>query len=249
MHCIKTFVFCLLILLCNVYGIWNPSDLIAVSLIREDNQSALENKSYLDLKEMVSSHLKDSWCSEEKISLLMDLVLLERPINCVEVGVFTGSSLLPVAAVLKYLRDGEVYAIDPWSNTEAARWMDPADPNRGWWSTVDMHDAYQAFLDMLDYHEVEAFCTVIRKPAEAASDQVPEIDFLHLDGNFSREGSMKDVQLYVPKVKQGGCILLSNLKYAVNNVLVKRDALAFALQTCSTICSIDKNDSILLRKN
>lgn len=59
----------------------------------------------------------------------MDVVYTTRPGVCVEIGAFTGSSVLPVAATLKYLGAGKIFAIDAWSNEEAVRYLSPNDPN------------------------------------------------------------------------------------------------------------------------
>ena len=51
----------------------------------------------------------------------MDLVVLLQPEVCVEIGVFTGYSFLPIVTTLAFLDAGSAYAIDPWSNAEAVR--------------------------------------------------------------------------------------------------------------------------------
>ena len=45
-----------------------------------------------------------------------------------------------------------------------------------------------------------------------AISQVQRIDFLHLDGNFSEEGSTLDCRLYLPKVIPGGYVLCQMLR-------------------------------------
>src|SRR5690348_4614810 len=85
----------------------------------DDDISVLDDFIFKNLKEDMVSCLKNSWCSKEKIQLLMDLVYMTKPEVCVEIGAFTGSSVLPVAATLKYLQHGTMIAIDAWSNAEA----------------------------------------------------------------------------------------------------------------------------------
>ena len=51
---------------------------------------------------------------------------------------------------------------------------------------------------------------LLQMTSEQAFSQIPAIDFLHIDGNFSKEGSLLDSQLYLQKVFSGGYVLLSN---------------------------------------
>ncbi len=239
----------LMICTCCAQAEWDPDYLISRSLLDGKYREAFEKNSFQEVKAFVLGYLKNSWCSQEKINLLMDLVFLERPVTCVEIGVFQGASLLPIAATLKYLReDGEVYAIDPWSNQEAIRWMVEENFHKAWWASVDLEAVNQSFQYMLEETEVEAFCTIIRKPAEQAADLFKSIDFLHLDGSLGREAALMDVLLYVPKVKKGGYILVSNVLYTIDEYQPRLDAFVAALDSCEIICGIDSSNSVLLRK-
>ncbi len=231
------------------YSDWNPSYLMLVSLLKDDNQLLLEDKKFKVLKDRVLEYLKSSWCSKEKAMLLMDIVLLEQPKICVEVGVFSGSSLLPIAATLKHLNKGKLYAIDAWSNEEAIRGLTIDEENRQWWSKVDMEGSYSTFVLLLQYWMIAPYCIVIPKPSEVAVEQIHEkIDFLHFDGNLSRAGALKDAELYLPKVNVGGCILFSNLFYTIENIQPKKEAFQKILDCCQIICTIDQSNCVLLRK-
>jgi hypothetical protein len=69
-----------------------------------------------ELKAKISQALPflEGWCSKEKACAFIDLVLQEKPQTCVEIGVFGGKSLLPVAMALKSLGQGIVIGVDPW---------------------------------------------------------------------------------------------------------------------------------------
>src|SRR3989344_2401302 len=95
---------------------WDPEE--ALTDFDPSAFDLLIDTDFLSLKGRVMDTLRDSWCSKEKINLLMDLVYLTKPKVCVEVGAFTGSSVLPVAVTLRLLQSGEIYAIDAWSNQE-----------------------------------------------------------------------------------------------------------------------------------
>lgn len=171
-----------------------------------------------------------------------------RPQVCVEIGAFTGSSILPVAATLKYLNHGKVIAIDAWSNTEATNHLANDDPNKTWWSGVDMKKVYERFQNMITQWSLQPFCTVIQSTSAEAITKVDDIDFLHLDGNYSEISSVQDVKNYLPRVKKGGYILLSNLFVTVNNKQPKMRAFCILYEECELVCEIEKTNAVLFRK-
>jgi hypothetical protein len=226
---------------------WNPS-----SLYQGDPSTAiiLSNPKYTALKTQIMQALTNSWCSTEKINLLMDVTLLIHPKICVEIGAFTGSSILPVAATLKYLNAGKVFAVDAWSNTEAINYLANNDPNRAWWSQVDMQAVHSSFQGLIKTWSLGNFCTEIYKPSEQAIYSIPgEIDFLHLDGDYSETGALRDVEIYLPKVKSGGYILLSNLYIMINREQPKIKAFVALCDACEIVTSIEKDNAVLFRKN
>lgn len=199
-------------LMANVcYSSWNPDYLISASLIEGNNQNILKNTEFQDLKKQVLKYLENSWCSQEKTNLIMDFLVLEQPKICVEIGVFSGDSLLPIAAIIKYLNQGIVYAIDPWSNAESIRNMIDQDPNKQWWSEVDMNYVYKCYQDRIQTWALAPYITTLRQASERAVHHIGQIDFIHMDGNYTRESALNDALLYLPKLKKGGCILFSNL--------------------------------------
>jgi Methyltransferase domain len=211
--------------------------------------NAIEAPGFKSLKADVTKFLENSWCSKEKIHLLMNLILVTRPEVCIEIGAFTGSSVLPVAATLKYLRHGKVYAIDAWSNTMAVRHLDSDDPNRSWWSSVNMKKVHKSFQNMKNQWSLGPYCITVHNSSENAFHQFSDIDFLHIDGDYSEKGSLQDINLYLPKVKSGGYILLSNILLTVKGKQPKETAFFTLFQSCEFICEIEQNNTILFMKN
>lgn len=241
----KTALLPLLLTTSFLCGEWDPE-----SCIVDDPHlaSVLENQKFQDLKIKVFEHLKDSWCSKEKAELLMDLTLMTCPKVSVEVGAFTGSSVLPVAVTLKHIGKGKIYAIDAWSNKEAIKNLSPDDPNRSWWKTVDMKAAAQIFNKLVEDWGLKPYCKVIAKPSCKASLEIKEIDFLHLDGDYSEVGSLEDVALYTLKVKSGGYILFSNLYVTIHGVQPRLKAFCTLFETCDMVAEIENGNTILFRK-
>ncbi len=223
---------------------WNPEEVLS-----NYDVEVIQDPDFLKLKQDVSSYLTGSWCSEEKTNVLMDIVCATRSLNCVEVGVFTGFSVLPVAATLQYLKNGRVYAIDAWSASEVVRDLDPSDPNTVWWSKVDMGAVRRKFYDMLQTWNVKDRCSVVATPsAKAVSILREQLDFLHLDGGFSEKSSSTDVALFLPKVRSRGYILLSNVFFTSNGQYLKKKAFRTLYDCCDVVCVIDRGESILFQK-
>lgn len=225
---------------------WNPCILYRQ---HPNSQNQLNKVQYANLKAQVAKALKNSWCSVEKINLLMDLSLLTHPTVCVEVGACTGSSVLPVAATLCYLNSGTVFAIDAWSNEEAIRNLADSDPNKAWWSEIDMTAAHNSFKKLIIEWSLQKFCIEVHKPSEQAINDIPDqIDFLHLDGDYSEIGALRDVELYLPKVKSGGYILLSNLFIMIGREQPKIKAFCALCESCDVVATIESDNAVLFQK-
>lgn len=193
--------------------------------------------------------LQGSWCSREKAKLIMEIIISERLERCVEVGTFSGSSALPILVSLEYLKKGHAYLIDAWSNQEAVKGLDADDPNALWWSTLDMNAIKNQLVHMLQTWKLDSYCTVIHATSEQALSQIHSIDFVHLDGNFSSEDiARRDTDLYLPLVRSGGYIVLSNILTMVNQKPTKIKALWPLFEACEIVSEIENGNSILFRK-
>ena len=200
-----------------------------------------------DLKEEVYDGVRDvyGWCSLEKASRFIDLVLEVKPRLCVEIGVFGGASLLPVASALQFLGRGIVIAIDPWDKIECIRYLDP-DKDRTdlkWWAHLNMDHIYFGFLNMLRQFELEKTCMILRVTSQKAASLVGAIDILHIDGNHEPQVAEQDVRLYLPKVKQGGYIWFNDALWST-----LKPAIDLLLRSCDIIDSVDNGNCILFRK-
>src|ERR1700722_11542692 len=77
----------------------------------------------------------EGWCSKEKASVLVDIVRAVMPKTIVEVGVFGGKSLIPMAFALKKNGFGNIYGIDPWLNAASIAGMEKE--NLEYWGRLD----------------------------------------------------------------------------------------------------------------
>ena len=110
-----------------------------------------------------------------------------------------------------------------------------------------MENVKEQFSQMINNWSLSSYCTVLQAPSQQIARLIPSIDFLHIDGNFSEEGALSDTLLYLPKVKPGGYILLSNLCMMINNKATKAKALWPLFDQCKIVGEIDNGNSILFQ--
>jgi len=231
---------------CLMYANWDFENSIPGA--STNSLDVLRDKKFKYLQNRVYGKLRKSWCTREKAQLIMESIVLIAPSIYVEIGAFSGSTILPAASALKFIKHGHLFVIDAWSNDEAIKGLKNNDINTDWWSKVDMTSVKKELGKMIRDNFLQSYCTVIEAPSQIAVSQFDAIDFLHLDGNFSEEGAFQDVQIYLPKVKSGGYILLSNAFYVIANEYTKLKSLWVLLDHCDVISEIEDCDTILFRK-
>jgi hypothetical protein len=242
-------LFCILyLLICSsafLQADWDPEFYLA-----GQDLTILNSLEFQNSKDRICEYLQHSWCSPSKIQLMMDLTAVTKPQICVDIGSFTGSHVLPVAIVLQLLKKGKIYAVDSWSNEEMIKYMDVDDSNKEWWSQVDMEKAYFIFRSMLRGWCLQRVCTIVRKSSPLAANDIDDnIDFLHLGGDFTEKGSLENVTLFLPKVRSGGYILLSDVSnIIINGLQPKEKTCRILFNECDMICEIDYSSTVLFRK-
>lgn len=174
----------------------------------------------IGLKQRVFQIMKEleGWCSEQKAGMLIDLVIKIKPKVVVEIGVFGGKSLVPMACALKENKCGKIYGIDPWSSLESAEGMEGA--NKEYWSKID-HDAIlQGLISKINFYNLNNQIELIRSTSENAQI-IRRIDMIHIDGNHSEKTSYNDVTKWVPQVKKGGIIIFDDVNWSTTDLAVQ----------------------------
>lgn len=224
---------------------------VALLLLFSSFLKAEENpdnyKQVEELKQRVCSILPtlQGWCTKEKALNFIDLVLEAKPKICVEIGVFGGSSVFPVASALKFLGSGVIIGIDPWDKLECIKYFDPVEDkiHLDWWGKVNLDHVYITYLNMLKRFQLLDYTVTLKMTSEQAAQEIDEIDILYIDGNHSEITSTQDVRLYLPKVKSGGYIWLDD-----SLLLDTQQAMDLLLEYCDVVKLIDHGNCILLKK-
>jgi predicted O-methyltransferase YrrM len=156
----------------------------------------------------------EGWCSKGKASVLIDLVFMLEPKIIVEIGVWGGKSLVPMAAALKVTGEGKIFGIDPWESQASIIGMD--DINRDWWGSVDhsqiLRGLQEKIVKFALMHQI-----YLVKSTSADAPIITNIDMIHIDGNHSEEASTLDVKKWVPCVRKGGIIIFDDITWSTNN--------------------------------
>jgi hypothetical protein len=145
------------------------------------------------------------WCTVEKAKRLFDLIKESDSQFSVELGVFGGRSLIPMALAHKDKRSGFIIGFDAWTLKVAGAGIDePA--HIDYWNNVNFKDVYNKCQEGIARNGVEDFCDTVRMVSQKAAPLFADnsIDLLHQDSNHDSETILQEIKLWSPKVKVGG---------------------------------------------
>jgi len=174
----------------------------------------------MDVEMLLDSHRPvalEGWCDIEKAQHLVSIVLALRPRVTVEIGVFGGRSLIPLAMAHAHLDLGVAIGIDPWAKPASLDGMNGE--NLEWWAKLDHEAIYQGFLRAANRQIALGHLQVIRKTSDEAIEEVKvtakaaQIDVLHIDGNHGPQ-AVKDVDNYATLLRPGGILIMDDIDWA-----------------------------------
>jgi predicted O-methyltransferase YrrM len=137
--------------------------------------------------------------------------------RAVEIGVYRGRSLLPLATALR-ATGGSAIGIDPYMADEALQFDDHAggtDSARDWARETDWTAIHNSVLRNAAAFRVEPQIELWRMTSEEAADRIDpgSVDLVHVDGNHDAAAVERDVELYLPKLGAGGFIALDDASW------------------------------------
>lgn len=182
----------------------------------------------------------EGWCSPQKALMLYSLVREYRPVTVVEIGVYGGRSLAPIAAALNDNREGEVWGIEAWSGSEATRHRHNLDDHL-WWSVVDLARIKRDFLSFVLEHHLHERIHVVEAPSARTGGLFDRIDLLHIDGNHSSFASAQDVVTYLPRIPSGGIIVFDDINWPSTSA-----ALEILRDTCRLLHVVPVTESLMV---
>lgn len=170
------------------------------------------------------------WCSLQKAEFLMDIILQRKPKKIVEIGVWGGKSLVPIAYALKANGEGMVYGIDPWDSDASVEYM-ANESSKSFWRYADHGAIYRDLVQKIEWFDL--VCQVELIPTTSGdAPEIYDIDVLHIDGNHSEETSFFDVEKWVHLVRRGGLIIFDDMTWHENGKYTTEKAVRWLDQNC-----------------
>lgn len=163
----------------------------------------------------------DGWTSIPKACALASLVLAIKPENVVEIGIWAGRSLIPMALALKSVGRGVITGIDPYSPQESAK--NEFGENENWWAAQDHKAIKEKFLQFVTRFDLSKQVRHIESPSDKVKMKEP-IQLLHVDGSHT-EQAVRDAENFGPLVPIGGIAVLDDLNWVGGGVLRAIDCL------------------------
>lgn len=176
----------------------------------------------------------DGWCSFEKAAVLIDAILILKPEKIVEIGVYGGKSLVPMAYALEINGKGHIYGIDPWDTTESLKGIKNASSEYFWGVYVNHEAVLQNLINRIIQFNLTNRISLIRSSSIDAP-VIEDIDILHVDGNHSDEASFIDVTKWTPLVKKGGLIILDDMTWYEENAYTQARSIEYLNANCAKI--------------
>lgn len=152
------------------------------------------------------------WSTNKKAMLLYSLVVTHKPSLTVDLGTFGGRTCFPMAYAHKELNHGFCVGIDPWRAEACLEGLND-EANADWWTNkVDLEVIYRGFMIQILAHGLTPYTNILRMKSEEAVTLFTnqEVFVLSLDGNHSELKSCQDVQLWAPRIQQGGYIVFDD---------------------------------------
>lgn len=154
--------------------------------------------------ELIKEIIPNGWCSKEKAEHLYNLVKDYKPSLSIEIGSFSGRSLIPIALGHEYNKHGIVLGIDTWSKQASVEGTNDK-ANDDWWALLNYNLIYNECNNAIDKFGLNEYCGTVRLKSLIFGELISSpINFIHQDGNHSEEITCAEVKLFAPKITSGG---------------------------------------------
>ena len=127
-----------------------------------------------DLRGLIKKDIYDQggWCLDEKRNLIHNLVKTTLSKNCIEIGVYKGSSLFSFAEVLEEI-GGKIIGIDPWSFEMSKNEIPLFDKNQEDYFYNELLKGQETFefiykgvCEIIENNDLSKTVSLIRKPSQ-----------------------------------------------------------------------------------
>lgn len=192
-----------------------------------------------------------------KTFLMAYLIKYQELKTFVEIGVYKGKCLLPLAYVIKQNK-GLCIGIDPYCKN-CAREYDMEEKKQivvdEFIDKLDFDQIYHDVLEKKEAMELSSNCEILRKTSESAHEYLKakkcSIDMLHIDGNHDTKYVSLDAEKYIPMMNDSGFVIFDDIDWESVNIVYQEykkklipifesDTFAILLKAEKTLTNIDK---------
>lgn len=151
------------------------------------------------------------WCTYEKAKRLYDLVaqtaldFKNDSLITVELGVFGGRSLFPMALAHFQANDGLAFGFDTWDNV--APISDENSPvNNEWWAKVAISDVRAQCYASLEQFGLVDYCGLFTMKTVAGAEKFLDksVTLIHQDSSHNFTTISEELKAWAPKLAVGG---------------------------------------------
>ncbi|MBW9158440.1 glycosyltransferase [Clostridium tagluense] len=192
-----------------------------------------------------------------KTFLMAYLIKYQDMKTFVEIGVYKGKCLLPLAYIIKQNK-GVAIGIDPYDNMCAREYDVEEEKRVAINEFIDKLNFNMIYKDVLAKKEamgLSSNCEIINKTSESAWDYLMSkrtvINMLHIDGNHDTKYVVMDAEKYIPMVSDFGVVVFNVINWDSVNVVYQKykaelipifecDGFAILLKAERTQTNLDK---------
>lgn len=148
------------------------------------------------------------WCPAEKMRKLYELITScpsEIEPMAIDMGVWAGRSLFPMALAMRDMKRGMAYGYDAWSNVVATEGTNNPEDD-AWWGKVDMNMILTCFKKSIEFLSLNDWIAWDKIKTQEAARRFEDnsVWLIHQDSAHNVETIIAELELWIPKLVVGG---------------------------------------------
>ena len=159
----------------------------------------------------------EGWCPVEKAVWMARWIVTQKASKIVDIGVYGGRSLVPMGMAVKFLAEhspdyhGKVIGVDSYNNEDSTEGETDL-ANKDWWAQIDLRRIRQAAEKAIAFNGLSHLAELFVTSSAIASVDFDDstLDLVHIDGQHAESVSCRDVNLWWPKLRNGGVMVMDD---------------------------------------
>lgn len=157
----------------------------------------------------------EGWCTQRKALRLIELIMDSGAKDVLEIGVFGGASLIPMALALKDCR-GTVVGVEAW-DANVATSEATTEENDKWWHDIDICKIKAGFWDSVKRYELFGIIKILEMDSDRAyeclSNGNRRFELIHVDGAHAENQALRDVRSAMSILGRKDIIVLDDIEW------------------------------------